>query len=365
MQKLKIGISIGDINGIGPEVVIKTFSNEKLLKYCTPVIYSSSKVMAYHKNMVNPNFQFYSTNSVDNIRADRVNVVNVWDAPVEITLGKVTKEGGKFAFESLESAVKDLRDKKIDALVTAPIHKKSMELAGFKHVGHTMYLEEMLPGRSLMMLVSDELRVGLVTDHEPVKDVASKISKARIQGKLKIMEKTLRMDFGIERPLIAVLGLNPHAGDEGLIGKEDDTVVRPAVVELKKQGFMVNGPFPADGFFGSGDYRKYDGILAMYHDQGLVPFKLLSFGKGVNFTAGLGAIRTSPDHGTAFDIAGKGEGDPSSFRTALFAAIDIARSRHAFYTDSENSILKKNKAKFKEYDEKEDEVLPEDAPVAE
>lgn len=356
MNKLKIGISIGDINGIGPEVVIKTFSNEKLLKYCTPVIYASAKVMTFYKNIVNSNFQFYSARDIKSIKEGRVNVLNIIHPEAKIEMGKVTKEGGKYAFESLEAAVKDLRDRKIDAMVTAPIHKKSMEMAGFKHVGHTMYLEEMLQGKSLMMLVSDELRVGLVTDHEAVKDVPKKISKKAIQGKLRTMELALRMDFGLERPLIAVLGLNPHAGDEGLIGKEDETIVRPAVIEMKKQGFLVNGPFPADGFFGSGDYRKYDGILAMYHDQGLVPFKLLSFGTGVNFTAGLDAVRTSPDHGTAFDIAGKGIADASSFRTALFTALDIGRSRKEFYKDRENTIVKTQKA-YQEYDESNDEIM--------
>lgn len=357
MKKLKIGVSIGDINGIGPEVVIKTFSDKRLLNYCTPVIYAASKVIAYHKNIVNPDFQFYSADNVNLIKHDRVNVINVLLEKSEINLGAITAEAGNMAIKSLEAAVQDLKDKKIDALVTAPIHKKSMELAGFQHVGHTQYLAENLHGRDLMMMVTDDLRVGLVTDHIPLKEVASKLNKNLIIDKIKSMEQSLKVDFGIERPTIAVLGLNPHAGDDGLIGKEDNSVIRPAIVELKKSNNMlITGPHPADGFFGSGQYRKYDGILAMYHDQGLVPFKLLSFGAGVNFTAGLSGIRTSPDHGTAFNIAGKNEADPGSFRSAVYAAMDISRQRTAFYSDSKDSLVKKND-QYQEYDETKDEVL--------
>ena len=366
MSKPKLGISIGDINGVGPEVIIKTLSDERILKYFTPVIYASSKVIAYHKNIVNSNFQFYSCQSVNDVRHDRINVVNVWQGNINITLGKVSDESGKVAKEALEAGVQDLKDKKIDVLVTAPINKKAMEMAGFNHVGHTQYLDEKLDGSSLMMMVNDELRVGVVTDHIPLRRVHEKLNKGLIQKKIQLMEKSLKMDFGIEKPTIAVLGLNPHAGDDGRIGKEDNEMVRPAILELKKKGILVNGPFPADGFFGSGDYRKYDGILAMYHDQGLVPFKLLSFGEGVNFTAGLSAIRTSPDHGTAMDIAGTNAADPGSFRKAIFTGLDIFKTRTAFFADSENSLLKgKSNQPQKEYDETEDEVLERDEEVAE
>ena len=357
MKKLKIGISIGDINGVGPEVVIKTFSDPRVLKYCTPVIYASSKIIAYHKNIVNPDFQFYSAQDVSETKHDRINVINILSENVDINLGTITEQGGKVAIKSLQAAVKDLKDKKLDALVTAPIHKKSMQMAGFEHVGHTQYLAEQLSGKDLMMMVNDDLRVGLVTDHIPLKEVAKKISKDKIVEKIRIMEQTLKVDFGIERPTIAVLGLNPHASDDGLIGTKDIEIIRPAIVQLKKShGLLVTGPHPADGFFGSGDYRKYDGIIAMYHDQGLIPFKLLSFGEGVNFTAGLSAIRTSPDHGTAFDIAGKNEANPGSFRKALFAAMDISRQRAAFHDDSKNSLVQKNE-QYQEYDETKDEVL--------
>ena len=366
MSKPKIGITIGDINGVGPEVIIKTLSDNRILKYFTPVIYASSKVIAYHKNIVNDNFQFFSCQSINDIRNDRINVVNVWQGSVNITLGKVSEESGKVAKEVLEAGVQDLKENKIDILVTAPINKKAMEMAGFDHVGHTQYLAEKLEGSELMMMVNDDLRIGVVTDHIPLRRVHEKIKKGLIQKKIQLMEKSLKMDFGIEKPTIAVLGLNPHAGDDGRIGKEDSEIVRPAVLELKKQGKLVNGPFPADGFFGSGDYKKYDGIIAMYHDQGLIPFKLLSFGEGVNFTAGLSAIRTSPDHGTAMDIAGTNMADPGSFRKAIFAGLDIFKSRTAFFEDSENSLVKgKSNQPQKEYDESEDEVLERDEEPAE
>jgi len=365
MQKPKIGISVGDINGIGPEVIIKTLSDSRILKYCTPVIYASSKVIAYHKNIVNDGFQFYSCQNCNEIRHDRINVVNVWQQNINITLGKISEEGGKVATAALEAAVEDLKDKKIDILVTAPINKKAMEMGGFNHVGHTQFLAEKLDGSDLMMMVNDDLRVGVVTDHIPLRRVHEKLNKNLIQKKIQLMIRSLKMDFGLEKPTIAVLGLNPHAGDDGRIGKEDNEIVRPAVLELKKQGMLVNGPFPADGFFGSGDYKKYDGIIAMYHDQGLIPFKLLSFGEGVNFTAGLSGIRTSPDHGTAMDIAGQNSADPSSFRRAMFVGLDIFKSRNAFFDDSENSLLKGKKGPTKEYDEKEDEILERDEEIAE
>ncbi len=360
MHKPKVGISIGDINGVGPEIIIKTLSDSRILKYFTPVIYASSKIIAYHKNIFNDSFQFYSCQSINDIKHDRVNVVNVWIENINITLGKVSEEGGKVAGAALEAAVEDLKDKKIDILVTAPINKKSMEMGGFKHVGHTQFLAEKLDGSDLMMMVNDELRVGLVTDHIPVRRIHEKINKNLIQKKIQLMIKSLKMDFGLEKPTIAVLGLNPHAGDDGRIGKEDTEIVRPAILELKKKGLLVNGPFPADGFFGSSDYKKYDGIIAMYHDQGLVPFKLLSFGEGVNFTAGLSGVRTSPDHGTAMDIAGQNLANPDSFRRAIFTGLDIFKTRTAFFEDSENSLLKGKKAPAKEYDEKEDEILARD-----
>ncbi len=356
MDKLKIGISIGDINGIGLEVILKTLIDERILKLCTPIIYGSSKVVSYHKNIVSlPDFQYQSIRGGDQAEHGKINIVNCWNDSVNITLGKVADIGGQYAFKSLEAAVKDLNAGTIDALVTAPIHKKAMQLAGFPFPGHTEYITQELGGKeSLMFLVSDGMKVGLVTNHTPVKDVALQITKGKVLEKIKIMYETLHIDFAIEKPTIAVLGLNPHAGDEGVIGEEEINVIRPAIEEAKKKGVMAFGPFSADGFFGSGQHNKYDGILAMYHDQGLVPFKALSFGTGVNYTAGLAAVRTSPDHGTAFDIAGKNEADPASFRKALFTAIDIARNRKEYIEMRANPLVR-NKAKFEE-----DEILKED-----
>jgi 4-hydroxythreonine-4-phosphate dehydrogenase len=356
MDKLKIGISIGDINGIGLEVILKTLIDERILKLCTPIIYGSSKVVSYHRNIVSlPDFQYQSIRGGEQAEHGKINIVNCWADSVNITLGKVVDIGGQYAFKSLEAAVKDLNAGTIDALVTAPIHKKAMQLAGFPFPGHTEYITKELGGKeSLMFLVSDGMKVGLVTNHTPVKDIASQITKAKVLEKIKIMYETLHIDFAIEKPIIAVLGLNPHAGDEGVIGDEEINIIRPAIEEAKKKGVMAFGPFSADGFFGSGQYNKYDGVLAMYHDQGLVPFKALSFGTGVNYTAGLAAVRTSPDHGTAFDIAGKNEADPASFRKALFLAIDIARNRKEYIEMRANPLVR-NKAKFEE-----DEILKED-----
>ena len=343
MEKMKIGITVGDINGIGLEVILKTLSNDAMLKYCTPIIYGSSKVVSYHKNIIETDFHFQSINSIDQVSTDQVNVMNCWDENVNITLGKLSEEGGKYALYSLQSAVHDLRDGKIDAVVTSPINKEAMRMSGFPHAGHTEYITEQLGGQSLMFLVHDNLRVGLVTNHIPVGDITNQMSKELVISKVKMMDQSLRMDFGCERPTIAVMGLNPHAGDGGVIGDEDDRMIRPAVIECKKNGMLVMGPYSADGFFGSGQYKKFDGILAMYHDQGLIPFKLIAFGNGVNFTAGLGGVRTSPDHGTGFDIAGNNEADPSSFRQALFSAIDISRQRKQFQENHSNPLQARSK----------------------
>lgn len=335
-----IGISIGDINGIGLEVILKALSHKKIVDICVPVIYGSSKVVSYHKNIVAlDEVTFYGQRNAERLQYDKINVVNVWQDNVNITLGKPTDQGGKYAQMSLEAAVADLKAGLIDALVTAPIHKKSMQLAGFQHIGHTEYLTQAFNASdSLMLLASDRLRVGLVTAHIPLKDVAKSITKEKIINKLRMFDETLKIDFGHERPNIAVLGLNPHAGEEGMLGDEEEKIIRPAVVECKKSGMMAFGPFSADGFFGSGQFNKFDGILAMYHDQGLIPFKALTFGTGVNYTAGLSCIRTSPDHGTAFDLAGKNEADPSSFLKALFMAIDIHRNRKEYFSLRENAV---------------------------
>jgi len=343
MNKIRIGISAGDINGIGLEVILKTLSDARILDFCVPVIYSSSKVVSYHKNIASgADFPYQNQQrNAERLAHDKVNIVNCWSENVNITLGKISETGGKYARISLDAAVQDLRSNYIDALVTAPINKKAMSMAGFGHVGHTEFLSHSFDNSPyLMLMVGDSMRVGLVTEHVPISAVPKLITKERITEKIKILNQTLTVDFAIERPIIAVLGLNPHAGDEGLIGDEDDTIVRPAIIEMKKSGMMVMGPFPADGFFGSGKFNKFDGILAMYHDQGLTPFKALTFSSGVNYSAGLPIIRTSPDHGTAYDIAGENQADPESFRKALFLAIDIVKNRKEYYDLKSNAVEK-------------------------
>lgn len=333
---------MGDMNGIGLEVILKTLERKEILNLCTPIIYSSSKVVAYHKNLVGfDDLQFQSIRGAEKPFIGRINVVNCWQEMANITLGDATAEGGKYAFESLKRAVQDLKKGLIDAIVTAPINKQAMQLSGFPYPGHTEFLsDELGDGKSLMLLVSEQMRMGLVTNHLPIEQVAKSISKELVMHKIILLNEALKMDFGLERPTIAVLGLNPHASDGGVLGTEEEAIIRPAVVECKKNGIMCVGPFAADGFFGNRQYQKFDGILAMYHDQGLIPFKTISFGEGVNFTAGLRGIRTSPDHGTAFDIAGKNEADPGSFRQALYLAIDISRNRAMF---QEISHSKKDK----------------------
>ena len=353
MEKLKIGISIGDINGIGLEIILKTLSNPKILDFCTPIVYGSSKVVSYHKNIVGIEFPFQSTRSAQQLIPDKINVVNCWQDNVNITLGKPSEISGMYAIKALEMAVQELKHGLIDALVTAPINKYAMQMANFPFPGHTEYLTKELGNGSdsLMLMVNDSLRIGLVTNHLPVREIADAITPALVAKKLRILNETLRVDFGIDRPTIAILGLNPHAGDEGVIGDEEEKIIRPIVAEAKERGMLVMGPFPADGFFGSGQYRKFDAILAMYHDQGLIPFKALSFGSGVNFTAGLDYVRTSPDHGTAYDIAGTNEADPSSFREALFMAIEIAKNRYEYAHDHANPLVRKEKVREEETNE--------------
>lgn len=356
MEKLKIGISIGDFNGIGLEVILKNLARPKLAEMATFVIYGSTKVVSYHKNIVDVDVHYHNAPNIDRIRTDKINIVNCWTENVNITLGKPTDLSGKYAVRSLEAATKDLRHGLIDALVTAPIHKEAMKMANFPFPGHTEYItREMQAKESLMFMVHDVLKVGLVTNHLPIGQVKEIVTRALILKKLRLMAESLKMDFGIERPTIAVLGLNPHAGDGGVIGTEDDEIVRPAVIEAKKKGLLAMGPFPADGFFGAGQHLKFDGILAMYHDQGLVPFKLLSFGEGVNFTAGLSGVRTSPDHGTAFDIAGENKANPDSFRRAIFLAMDIVRRRKEHFENHANPLVKRSNKKKKKKSRNRDE----------
>lgn len=325
----KIGISIGDIQGIGPEVIIKALMDGQLLRYATPVIYAAPRVLTFYKSQLGEGpFHFQNIDNGAEAREGKVSLVTCWSEQVEIQPGSLSELGGRLAYLSLERATRELREGQIDAMVTAPIHKKAMEMAGFPEVGHTEYLGRQFEGSEpLMLLVSDTLRVGVVTGHVPLSAVPPLLSKERIIQRIRAFQQTLKVDFGIERPVIAVLGLNPHAGDGGLIGEEDEQLIRPAIIECKKNGLLVTGPHPADGFFGSGSFARVDGILAMYHDQGLIPFKTLSFGRGVNYTAGLPVVRTSPDHGVAFDVAGQGKADPTSFRQAFLLALDVLRQR--------------------------------------
>lgn len=364
MSNITIGLTCGDINGIGLEVILKAIAFKNAGKGFRLIIYGSTKVIAYHKNIITQeNIQFHSINTPEDAQPDRFNIINCWPDNVNITLGKANDTGGKCAFLALERAVKDLRGGAIDALVTAPINKKAMQMANFPFMGHTEYITSEFKAKdSLMLMVSDSLRIGVVTNHLPIREVAAAVTKERVLRKILIMAETLKIDFNLDRPTIAVLGLNPHAGDEGAIGEEDDKIIRPAIEEAKQRGVMVFGPYPADGFFGSGQFHKFDGTLAMYHDQGLVPFKTLSFGAGVNYTAGLASVRTSPDHGTAYDIAGKGEADETSFIKALYLAAEITRNRME-YLDMRSDSLERRKQKALVSETGEDETearLPEE-----
>lgn len=322
---IRIGISIGDINGIGPEVIIKAFSDPRILLDCTPVIYGSTKTLSYHKKLIeNNDFAYQSCKTADEALNRKVNVVNVWDEDINFEIGKATEIGGQFAFKSLEAATQDLASGKIDVLVTAPISKEAMAKSGFQFPGHTEYLANMAgEDDALMLMVSGELRVALVTSHIALKDVSTALTKDKIYQKIVAFEKSLKKDFGIIRPKIAVFGVNPHAGENGKMGTEEQEQIIPAINQAKSENILAFGPFPADGFFGSNARMNYDGVLAMYHDQGLTAFKALAFEDGVNFTAGLPIVRTSPDHGTAYDIAGQNKASAQSFLSAMYLAMDI------------------------------------------
>ncbi len=331
-DKLRVGITIGDFNGIGPEVIIKTFADSRMHQVCTPIIYGSSKVISFHrKAMNNIEFNYTSIKTIGELNHKRTNLINCWEEEVKIELGQPTAIGGKYAFTALQAACKDIAEGNIDVLVTAPIDKKTMQQEGFRFPGHTEYLAQQFNApEHLMMLVSDRLRVATVTGHIPVKKVAEEITIEKIIAKIKVMNHSLKRDFNIRKPRIAVLGLNPHSGDGGLIGTEEKEIITPAIKAAFDQGILVYGPFPADGFFGMTKFTTFDGVLAMYHDQGLVPFKSLSFDTGVNFTAGLPIVRTSPDHGTGYDIAGKNIALEDSFRSAIYLAIDIFHNRKLY-----------------------------------
>jgi 4-hydroxythreonine-4-phosphate dehydrogenase len=329
-EKIIIGITHGDINGIGYEVMLKTLADSRMLETFIPVIYGSSKVAAYHrKNLDIQGLNLNTVNSIDEINIKRVNIINCVDDDIKVEIGTSTEEAGKSALVALERATEDLKKGALHALVTAPINKKNIQSASFKFPGHTEYLEEKFGSKTpaLMMLVNDVMRVAVATGHIPVNSIATELTEKLIVDKLTVLNASLKKDFSIRRPRIAVLGLNPHAGDDGVIGNEEQTVIIPAMKKAEALGIICVGPYPADGFFGSGNFSKFDAVLAMYHDQGLIAFKTVSMDTGVNFTAGLPVIRTSPDHGTAYDIAGKNLASEESFRQALYLAYDVYQSR--------------------------------------
>lgn len=329
-KKLKVGISIGDLNGIGSEIVLKTFEDERMLDFCTPVIFANKGLMIFLKKHFKLKLSFHGIEKATQALEGKINVVNVWKERTEIHFGKEDKKLGKKTIDSLEAAVKALKNHEVDTLVTAPINKNVIQSERFNFPGHTDYLAKELEGESLMFMIGDELKVGLLTDHVPIKDIAKTITPELIEKKVKLIDQSLKTDFRIISPKIAVLGINPHSGDKGVIGKEDEQILKPTIKKLNDEGILIFGPYAADSFFGTKNYKNFDAIIAAYHDQGLIPFKTLSFGHGVNYTAGLSEIRTSPDHGTAYEIAGKGTADYQSFREAVFLSRAIYKRREEY-----------------------------------
>jgi 4-hydroxythreonine-4-phosphate dehydrogenase len=349
-EKPVIGITTGDLNGIGPELIIKTFSDNRILDLCTPVIFTSNKVINFYRKMApDVQFNFTSTKDLSNLNPKQVNIFTCWEEEVPIVPGTLSEAAGKYAIRSLMVATQCLKDKQLDAIVTAPIHKSNTHTSDFPYTGHTPFLKEKFGAKDVVMILySNELRVALATEHVPVAKVASLITKELLQSKINILRDALIKDFGIDKPRIAVLGLNPHAGDEGQIGNEEQTVIKPVIEGYQQNGHLVFGPYGADAFFARRSYKQFDAVLAMYHDQGLVGFKTVAQGEGVNYTAGLPVIRTSPDHGTAFDIAGKNEADNSSLLEAVYQAIDLLRQRHEYATNTANPLRRGKIEKEKE-----------------
>jgi 4-hydroxythreonine-4-phosphate dehydrogenase len=332
-HKIKVAITQGDINGIGYEVILKTFNDSRMYDRCTPILYGSTKVASYHKKLLAHQFQelnFSALLDASQAQERKFNVVNLVQDEVKIDIGKSTEIGGEMSRLALDRACDDLKRGVVDVLVTAPINKRNIQSDTFDFPGHTEYLSSKFGGDSLMMMVCDRIRSGIVTYHLALKDVPTAITKELLLKKIELMHQSLKRDFGIPMPKIAVLALDPHAGDNGVIGTQDETVVKPAIEEAYNNGILVYGPYPSDDFFGSSEFNKIDGVMALYHDQGLIPFKLMSFTEGVNYTAGLGIIRTSPAHGTAYDIAGKDKASEQSFRHAVNLACDILRHRKEF-----------------------------------
>jgi 4-hydroxythreonine-4-phosphate dehydrogenase len=337
-ENIIVGISVGDLNGIGSEVILKTFDDARILELCTPIIFANVKILSAIKKRFELTAQLHGIDKLDNVVHGKINVLNVWNESIELNFGTIDNKVGQYAIRSFTAATKALKDSQIDVLVTAPINKCNIQSENFAFPGHTDYLNQELDGNALMFMVQEGLRVGLFTDHIPLSEVASRLTEDVITQKIETISQALIQEFSINKPKIAVLGLNPHCGDGGVIGKEDDELLKPVLKKIFDKGTLVFGPFSADGFFGSNQFEKYDAVVATYHDQGLIPFKTLSFGKGVNYTAGLNKIRTSPDHGTAYDIAGQGIADFTSFREAVYVAIDIYNSRNLYNEISQKPL---------------------------
>lgn len=339
--KVRVGISIGDFNGIGPEIILKALKDKSITEFFTPVIFGSGKLFTYQKNNFKLQHNFHYITDPTQAQEGKLNMVNLWKDNVNVEFGNPTEESTKMAIDSLEAATKALMNDEIDVLVTAPINKDEMMKHGFQHAGHTGYLEEKFGKKGLMFLVTDDLKVAVSTHHIPLAQVAENISREKLKKQIKILNQCLIEDFNIRRPKIAVLGLNPHSGDGGTIGNEEIEIIAPTIRELMDSGILAFGPFPADSFFQPNKYKNYDAVLAMYHDQGLAPFKTLAYETGVNYTAGLPFIRTSPDHGVAYDIAGKNIADERSFSEAVFAAIDIFRNRTEYQELNANKLRRR------------------------
>ena len=339
---IRVAITQGDTNGVGYEVIFKTFSDPAMFELCTPIIYGSPKIAAYHRKALNLETNFSIINTAEEARDGRLNILTCFDEEIKVDLGQPSEEAGQAAYKALDRAMTDYRAGLFDVLVTAPINKATIQSPGFHFPGHTEYIETCVGdgNKALMILMNETLRVALVTTHLPIKEIAKAITKETIIDKASIFHKSLKRDFRISNPRIAVLSLNPHAGDNGLLGSEEQEIIKPAIDELEKKGIQAFGPYPADGFFGSNAYDHFDGVLAMYHDQGLAPFKTIALESGVNFTAGLPIIRTSPDHGTAYDIAGQGKADENSFRHAVYTAIDVFRNRQNYDEPLKNPLPK-------------------------
>lgn len=342
-ENIIVGISIGDLNGIGSEVILKTFEDNRMLELCTPVIFANAKIVSFLRRELNLEIAIHGIDKLEQLVIGKINVLNVWREGVNLEFGKNDDVVGDYAIKSFVAATKALKEGFVDVLVTAPVNKYNIQSEEFKFPGHTDYLDKELEGDALMLMVHDDLRVGLLTDHVPVNEVAKHLNEKLISSKIKTIIQTLKQDFEIEKPKVAVLGLNPHSGDNGVIGQEEEKIIKPALKKLFEAGNMVFGPFSADGFFGSAQYEKYDAVIAMYHDQGLIPFKTLSFGNGVNYTAGLNKIRTSPDHGTAYEIAGKGLANHESFKEAVYLAIDVFNKRNDYQELIKNPLKTKEK----------------------